>query len=267
MKNNVRQMTLAAMMAALQTVLLYLGSVLPSGRLAMAALAGVLGAVIVIECGYPHAAMAWVVASALGMLLFPRKGSALFFAAFLTLIVGLFPLMFVKRGNHKMTSKEGNFIVVVLWFTACLFGAFPFLFYGGPFSVVNSLFESVSGFTTTGASILEDVESIPAGLQFWRISTAWVGGMGVVTLFSMLVVRGMDQSVLYGAELSSVATRTVQEKKASFAKQMLVTYITLTLVTFFSLKLSGMRWFDSAVNAMSTCSTCGFSTRISSMSS
>ncbi len=208
-----------------------------------------------------------MVVSGIIAIVMPGDDSAesLFFAAFLTLNVGLFPLMFVKRGNHKMTSKEGNFIVVVLWLTACLFGAFPFLFYGGPFSVVNSLFESVSGFTTTGASILEDVESVPAGLQFWRISTAWVGGMGVVTLFSMLVVRGMDQSVLYGAELSSVATRTVHEKKASFAKQMLVTYITLTLVTFFSLKLSGMRWFDSAVNAMSTCSTCGFSTRSDSI--
>ncbi len=118
MKNNVRQMTLAAMMAALQTVLLYLGSVLPSGRLAMAALAGVLGAVLVLECGFPHAAMAWIVASALGLLLFPRKGSALFFAAFF----GWYPIGksfaegFISRVKEWVLKLLGfNVVLVFFW--------------------------------------------------------------------------------------------------------------------------------------------------------
>ncbi len=118
MNNNVRQMTLAAVMAALQTVLLYLGSVLPSGRLAMAALAGVLGAVLVLECGFPHAAMAWIVASALGLLLFPRKGSALFFAAFF----GWYPIGksfaegFISRVKEWALKLLGfNVILAFFW--------------------------------------------------------------------------------------------------------------------------------------------------------
>ena len=125
-------------------------------------------------------------------------------ATLLTGVVGFFPLIFVRKGQHKMTFREGNFIVVGAWILACLFGMLPFLFFGGEFTPINALFESVSGFTTTGASILNDIEALPRGLQFWRISTAWVGGVGIVTLFA-LITAGADKSTLSGAEISSVA--------------------------------------------------------------
>lgn len=189
----------------------------------------------------------------------------LLFSAFLTGIVGIYPLIFVRKGRQKMTFREGNSIVVGAWLLACLFGMLPFLFYGGEFSPINAIFESVSGFTTTGASILNDIEALPRGLQFWRISTAWVGGVGIVTLFSMMT-RGSDKSTLSGAEISNVARDTFAgERSDSFANHMFFTYIALTLVTFFSLKLTGMGWFDSATNAMSACSTCGFCTKNSSI--
>ncbi len=189
----------------------------------------------------------------------------LLFSAYLTATVGFFQLIFVRKGHHRLGFKEGNCIVVGAWLLSCLFGMLPFLFYGGEFTPINSLFESVSGFTTTGASILNDIESLPRGLQLWRISTAWVGGIGIVTLFSMLAGKS-DKTTLSGAEISNVARESLAgEKNASFTNRMLITYIALTFVTLFSLKLTGMGWFDAATNAMSACSTCGFCSRNTSI--
>ena len=187
-------------------------------------------------------------------------------SAFLTGTLGIFPLFFVRRAGHRLNFREGNSIVVGAWLLACLFGMLPYLFYGGEFTPINALFESVSGFTTTGASILNDIEALPRGLQFWRISTAWVGGVGIVTLFSMLTVKG-DKGTLSGAEISSVARDSFAggDKRESFANRMLITYVALTIVSFLALKLTGMEWFDAATNAMSACSTCGFCTRNTSI--
>ena len=189
----------------------------------------------------------------------------LLFSAFLTGTLGIYPLIFVRKDHHKLNFREGNCIVVGAWLLACLFGMLPYLFYGMEFTPVNALFESVSGFTTTGASILNDIEALPLGLQFWRISTAWVGGVGIVTLFSMLTVRS-EKSTLSGAEISTVARDSFEgEKSESFANRMLITYIVLTLASFFALKLTGLSWFDSITNAMSACSTCGFCTKNTSI--
>lgn len=189
----------------------------------------------------------------------------LLFSAYLTGTVGFFPLLFVRKSQYRLSFKEGNCIVVGAWLLSCLFGMLPFLFYGREFTPINALFESVSGFTTTGASILNDIESLPRGLQLWRISTAWVGGIGIVTLFSMLAGKS-DKTTLSGAEISNVARESLAgEKNGSFANRMLITYIALTFVTLFSLKLTGMGWFDATTNAMSACSTCGFCTRNTSI--
>ena len=189
----------------------------------------------------------------------------LFFSAFLTATVGLYPLIFVRKGRRMLNFREGNCIVVGAWLLSCVFGMLPYLFYGGEFTPINAIFESVSGFTTTGASILNNIEALPRGLQFWRISTAWVGGVGIVTLFSMLTVRS-DKSMLAGAEISTVARDAFAgDKSESFANRMLSTYIVLTLISFFALKLTGLHWFDALTNAMSACSTCGFCTRNTSI--
>ena len=194
----------------------------------------------------------------------PGDGSRmpLLYSAFITGIVGFYPLIFVRRGRQPLSFREGNCIVVVAWIFACLFGMLPFLLYGHEFTLVNALFESVSGFTTTGASILNDIEALPRGLQLWRISTAWVGGIGIVTLFSMLIRERLDKSTLSGAEISSVAREPFAgERSNSFARRMLATYVSLTGITFILLIFSGMGWFDALTNAMSACSTCGFCTR------
>jgi Trk-type K+ transport systems, membrane components len=190
----------------------------------------------------------------------------LLYSAFITGTVGFYPLIFVRRGRQPLSFREGNCIVVVAWIFPCLFGMLPFLLYGREFTLLNALFESVSGFTTTGASILNDIEALPRGLQLWRISTAWVGGIGIVTLFSMLIRERLDKSTLSGAEISSVAREPFAgERSNSFAQRMLATYTALTAVTFISLVFTGMGWFDALTNAMSACSTCGFCTRNSSI--
>ena len=192
--------------------------------------------------------------------------TALLYSALVTGIVGFFPHIFVSRGRQPLSFREGNCIVVMAWLCACLFGMLPFWLYGREFTLVNALFESVSGFTTTGASILNDIEALPRGLQLWRISTAWVGGIGIVTLFSMLISERMDKSALAGAEISDVARSPFAgERSNSFAKRMLATYVSLTAVTFLSLRFTGMAWFDALTNAMSACSTCGFCTRNTSI--
>src|SRR5574344_978144 len=88
--------------------------------------------------------------------------------------LGAFPSIFV-RGKIKLKREEGFYIVVGSWTLASILGMMPYLMYGGEFTFTNALFESVSGFTTTGASILNDIESLPHGLLFWRMSTAWIG--------------------------------------------------------------------------------------------
>jgi len=190
----------------------------------------------------------------------------LLFSAFLTGTVGVFPLIFVRKEKHQLSFQESNSIVVGAWLAASLFGMLPFLFYGREFTPINALFESMSGFTTTGASILNDIEALPMGLQFWRISTAWVGGVGIVTLFSMLIGAGQEKSTLSGAEISSVARESFQrESSTSFASRMIIVYVCLTVTTFLALKLTGISWFDAATLAMSACSTCGFCIRNASV--
>lgn len=207
-----------------------------------------------------------------GIIAFATEGDEsripLLYGTVITFMTGIFPLIFVRNRPETLRFKEGNCIVVGSWLFACLFGMIPYLMYGRDFTPMNALFESVSGFTTTGASIVNDIEGLPRGLQFWRISTAWAGGVGIVTLFSMIISRSRDRSVLSGAEISDMALQSFSGQKSGFfANRMLITYLALTLLTFIGLKLTGMAWFDSVTNAMSACSTCGFCTRNASIAS
>ncbi len=116
----------------------------------------------------------------------------LLLSSFLTALLGGFPLIFVERAE-QIKIKEGYCIVVGSWLVACIVGMFPYLIWGGEFTPVNAWFESVSGFTTTGASILNDVEDLPRGLQFWRMSTAWIGGVGVV-MFALVILPSLGKT-------------------------------------------------------------------------
>lgn len=185
----------------------------------------------------------------------------LLISAGITLMAGLGGVLFTKP-QRRIELKTGYFIVTGCWVAACLLGALPFLLYGHEFSFINALFESVSGFTTTGASILNDIEAVPKGLLFWRIATAWIGGIGVVSLVSILISTHNDmKSQLACMELSSIAKEYYRGRRKQFIYRILTVYVGLTLVSTYGLHLAGMTWFDAITHAMSACSTCGFSTK------
>lgn len=186
---------------------------------------------------------------------------ALLISSGVTLVAGLGSVL-LTNPQKSIDLKAGFFIVTGCWVAACSFGAIPFLLYGHEFNLVNALFESVSGFTTTGASILNDIEAVPKGLLFWRIATAWIGGIGVVSLVSILISTRNDRhSQLAGLELSSIAKEYYRGRRRQFIYRILTVYVGLTLASTYGLHLAGMTWFDASTHAMSACSTCGFSTK------
>ena len=189
----------------------------------------------------------------------------LLLSALLTLLLGAFPMIFVSKAD-SITSKEGFMIVVGSWVLSCVVGMFPYLIWGGEFTLVNAWFESVSGFTTTGASILTDIEALPQGLLFWRSATNWIGGVGVV-MFALLILPslGTNKMALSGIELSSLAKDNYRYRTQMVVKILLTIYIGLTIIATLLLKVSGMRWFDAVNHAMSACATGGFSTKNASV--
>ena len=189
----------------------------------------------------------------------------LLISGILTGALGVFPSLFVK-GSGKLEQSEGYWIVVGSWILACLSGTVPYIMYGGEFTVINALFESVSGFTTTGASILNDIEALPRSIQLWRFSSAWIGGIGIVTIFSLVMssISG-NAAKLTNVEISEVARGSVFARSKSFVLMMVTIYLILTVTCTLALKLCGLGWFDSVTHAMSACSTCGFSTRNASI--
>ena len=185
----------------------------------------------------------------------------LIFAAMAATFCGAFAII-GTRPQEKMGVEEGYRIVTGCWIAACLFGAIPYLIFGGEFTVVNAFFESVSGFTTTGASILNNIEALPMGLQFWRIASAWIGGIGIVTLVSLVISAQHDRhSILASAELSDLAKSYYGGRKKNFVYRMIAVYLIITTSSAVALKLTKMSWFDATTLAMSACSTCGFCTK------
>ena len=182
----------------------------------------------------------------------------LVFSAMASTLCG-FVAIIRTQPQENMGVEDGYRIVTGCWIAACVFGAMPYLIFGGEFTVVNAFFESVSGFTTTGASILNDIEALPMGLQFWRIASAWIGGIGIVTLVSLVISGQHDRhSVLASAELSDIAKSYYGGRKKFFVYRMIAVYVVITTASAVALRLTKMPWFDATTLAMSACSTCGF---------
>ncbi|MBR5885203.1 MAG: TrkH family potassium uptake protein [Alistipes sp.] len=189
----------------------------------------------------------------------------LLLSSMLTLTLGAFPLLFVPRA-HSISNKEGFTIVVGSWILASVVGMFPYLIWGGEFTLVNAWFESVSGYTATGATILNDIEYMPQGMIFYRTATNWLGGVGVV-MFALVILPslGTSKMALSNVELSSLAKDNYRYRTQVIVRILLIVYVGLTIVTTLALKFAGLRWFDALNHAMSACATAGFSTKNSSI--
>ncbi|WP_300726411.1 TrkH family potassium uptake protein [uncultured Rikenella sp.] len=179
----------------------------------------------------------------------------------ITSIIGSFPLIFVPNDNN-LSNKESYVIVTMAWVMSCLLGMLPYLIWGGEFSPTNAWFESTSGFTTTGATILSDVEALPKGLLFWRASTHWVGGVGVV-LFALVILPSMGRMKmsLTSAEMSMMAKDNFRYTTKKILKIIVFIYVGLTLCETAALMLVGMEPFDAVTNSFSTVATGGFCIR------
>jgi trk system potassium uptake protein TrkH len=182
-----------------------------------------------------------------------------------TSLLGGFPLIFVGKSS-SLSSKESYAIVIGAWLTSCVVGTFPFLLWGGEFSIINAWFESVSGFTATGASILNDIEALPKGLLFWRSITHWIGGVGVV-MFALVIMPmvGRSRMTVSNLEISSMARDNYRYSSATIIKILLGVYLAMTIANLVALMLAGMDLFDATCHAFSTVATGGFSTKNASI--
>ncbi|MGV8964188.1 MAG: TrkH family potassium uptake protein [Candidatus Saccharimonadaceae bacterium] len=185
----------------------------------------------------------------------------LFYSALVCTILGLFPLIFTER-IEEIRFSEGLAISVTGWFITCIVGMLPYLMWGGEFTIANAFFESVSGYTTTGSTILNEIQTLPKGILFWRASTHWIGGMGVI-LFVLLILpqaRGLRSS-LYKTEVSNLSRMNFKTKAQQIARIIGIVYISLTLIETIILWWLGMTFFDAICHSMSTIATGGFSTK------
>ena len=183
----------------------------------------------------------------------------------LTAIVGAFPFIFVGK-VRDYSLKDGFVTIILSWILSFLFGALPYLLYGGEFNVINAWFESVSGYTTTGSTILTDIEALPRSLLFWRSSTHFIGGLGVV-VFLLLIIPDASpfKYRLSSLEISSMSRTGYRYRSGMTVRVMLSVYVGLALAETVLLRLAGMSWFDAVNHSFSTVATGGFSTRNTSI--
>jgi len=187
-------------------------------------------------------------------------------AAIVTMLVGVMG-MFYTRGHRKVVKrKEGYIIVTFGWLIMSISGVLPYLFSGSIPNLTNAFFETISGYTTTGASILNDIESLPKGILFWRSLTHWIGGMGIIVLaIAILPLLGIGGMQLFAAEAPGPGGDKLHPRITDTAKRLWLIYVGYTLAETILLKLAGMTFFDAANHALSTLSTGGFSTKNASI--
>ena len=184
-----------------------------------------------------------------------------------TILTGLcLAVLFRKEPVKHISQREGMAIVAVGWTAVGIFGALPFFFHSGNWTFVDALFESVSGFTTTGASILSDIEALPKGLLFWRSFIQWLGGMGIIVLsIAILPFLGVGGMQLYKAEVPSPVPDKLKPRIRDTALILWKVYALLTGAQVICLALGGMSFFDALCHAFTTMPTGGFSTQNASI--
>ena len=200
---------------------------------------------VALRCGDARTALAFATPAAAGIL-----GGAI--------------VAYIRRRRKQETLGIGSAFTAVggSWVSVCLFGAIPFLISGAIPSFTNALFESISGFTTTGASIFEEVEHLPPAINLWRCETHWLGGMGVIVLVVALVpLLGIGGFRLVKAETTGPEKGKFTARITSTAKALWLVYCAFTGLQTVLLRFCGMSWFDAVCHAFSTLGTGGFSTR------
>ena len=171
-----------------------------------------------------------------------------------------------KSKNKDLRKKDGYLIVVLGWLFMSIFGALPYLISGAIPDFTNAFFETISGYTTTGATILIDIESVHKGILFWRSLTQWIGGMGIIVLaVAILPILGIGGMQLFVAEAPGISPEKLQPRIKETAKRLWLIYVFLTLLETILLWIGGMTFFDALNHGLTTMATGGFSTKNASI--
>lgn len=176
-------------------------------------------------------------------------------------------LAYICRGaGRDVSRKDGYIVVTLIWVIFSLFGTLPYMLSGAIPDFTDAFFETMSGFSTTGSTILEDIEALPHSILFWRMMTHWVGGLGIV-FFTIAVfpIFGIGDIHLFAAESVGPMRAKLHPRISVTARWLLTIYIGLTLICTFFMHVAGMGWFDSVCHSMSTIATGGFSTKQASI--
>lgn len=176
-------------------------------------------------------------------------------------------IMFVTNNHQKEVKKREGYLIVTLgWLIVTLSGMIPFVITGAIPSITNAFFETLSGYTATGATILNDIESLPKGILFWRSTTHWLGGMGIIVLaIAILPLLGIGGMQLFAAEAPGISGDKIHPRISDTAKRLWLIYVGYTVAETVLLTFAGMSLFDAANHAMSTLASGGFSTKNNSL--
>lgn len=192
--------------------------------------------------------------------------SQIFLAGITTIIIGGIGMLATRNHKKEIQKREGYVIVTFGWLVMALAGTLPYIFTGSIPSFTNAFFETMSGYTTTGATILEDIESMPRGILFWRSITHWIGGMGIIVLaIAILPLLGIGGMQLFAAEAPGPAGDKLHPRITDTAKRLWLIYVGYTAIETVLLQLAGMSFFDAINHSLSTLSTGGFSTKNASL--
>jgi trk system potassium uptake protein TrkH len=187
-------------------------------------------------------------------------------AGLLTILIGFILWFFNRNAKKNLGKKEGYLIVTLGWLMLSFTGTLPYVFTGAIPNYTNAFFETISGYSTTGSSILSDIEIMPKGILFWRSATHWIGGMGIIVLtVAILPLLGIGGMQLFMAEAPGPSADKMHPRITETAKRLWLIYFGLTFTEFFLLRIAGMTWFDAINHAMATLSTGGFSTKNASI--
>ena len=171
-----------------------------------------------------------------------------------------------REGEHQLTRRDGYVLVSFAWVAFSLFGMLPFYIGGYIPDITNAFFETMSGFSSTGATILDDIESLPHGILFWRSMTQWIGGLGIIMFtIAVLPIFGVSGLQVFAAEASGPTHDKVHPRIGITAKWIWSIYAGITGILVALLMLGGMNWFDSICHAFATTGTGGFSTKQASV--
>jgi trk system potassium uptake protein TrkH len=192
--------------------------------------------------------------------------SEMIMAGLSVLLAGSAAMLLTKNHKKEIKKREGYLIVTLGWIMMSLAGTMPYIFTGAIPGFTNAFFETMSGYTTTGASILNDIESIPKGVLFWRSVTHWIGGMGIIVLaIAILPLLGIGGMQLFAAEAPGPGGDKLHPRITDTAKRLWIIYVGYTVAETILLKVAGMSFFDAINHSLSTLSTGGFSTKNASV--